>query len=113
LVVPPAAKKKRTTKKVLVEVTFFLSWTQDHSYSDKFHPVQFQTRTQQPSASEPANASSIGMTFITSFSFKDHYLHWHLLFIWHLQKKYWWTILWKPPLLNTQVHQGLNHLLLK
>jgi hypothetical protein len=27
--------------------------------------VQFQTRTQQPSALEPANASSIGMTFIT------------------------------------------------
>jgi hypothetical protein len=27
--------------------------------------VQFQTRTQQLSASEPANASSIGMTFIT------------------------------------------------
>jgi hypothetical protein len=27
--------------------------------------VQFQTRTQQPSASEPANASSIGMAFIT------------------------------------------------
>jgi hypothetical protein len=25
LVVPPATKKKRTTKKVLVEVTFFLS----------------------------------------------------------------------------------------
>jgi hypothetical protein len=30
--------------------------------------VQFQTRTQQPSASEPANASSIGMTFITFLS---------------------------------------------
>jgi hypothetical protein len=27
--------------------------------------VQFQARTKQPSASEPANASSIGMTFIT------------------------------------------------
>jgi hypothetical protein len=25
LVLPPAAKKKRTTKKVLIEVTFFLS----------------------------------------------------------------------------------------
>jgi hypothetical protein len=31
--------------------------------------VQFQTRTQQPStASEFANASSVGMTFIASFS---------------------------------------------
>jgi hypothetical protein len=39
LVAPPAAKKKRTTKKVLIEVTSFLSWTQDHTYSDKFHPV--------------------------------------------------------------------------
>jgi hypothetical protein len=65
LVAPPAAKRKRTTKKVPVEVRFPLSWTQDHSYSDKFHLVQFQTRTQQPSVSEPANASSIGMTFIT------------------------------------------------
>jgi hypothetical protein len=27
--------------------------------------VRFQARTQQPSASEPANASSVGMTFIT------------------------------------------------
>jgi hypothetical protein len=53
------------------------------------------------------------MTFITFFFFKDHYLHWHLLFIWHLQKKYWWTILWKPLSLSIQVHQGLNHLLLK
>jgi hypothetical protein len=31
--------------------------------------VQFQTRTQQPSASEPTNASSICMTFITFFFF--------------------------------------------
>jgi hypothetical protein len=113
LVAPPVAKRKRTTKKVPIEVRSPLSWAQDHSYSDKFHPVQFQTRALQPSASEPANASSIGMTFITSFPFKDHCLHWHLVFIWHLQKKYWWTILWKPLLLSTQVHWGLNHLLLK
>jgi hypothetical protein len=31
LVAPPVAKKKRTTKKVPIEVTSFLSWTQDHS----------------------------------------------------------------------------------
>jgi hypothetical protein len=56
--------------------------------------VQFQTRTQQPSASEPVNASSIGMTFITFlFSSKDHYPHWHLPLTWHLQKKYWWVTL--------------------
>jgi hypothetical protein len=29
--------------------------------------VQFQTRAQQPSASEPANAPSVGMSFITFF----------------------------------------------
>jgi hypothetical protein len=83
LVAPLAAKRKRTTKKVPIEVRSLLSWTQDPSFSYKFHLVHFQTRAQQPSASEPANTSSIGMTFITSFSFKDHYLHWHLLFIWH------------------------------
>jgi hypothetical protein len=33
--------------------------------------VQFQTRIQQPPASEPANASSIGMSFIT-FSSKTN-----------------------------------------
>jgi hypothetical protein len=65
LIAPPAAKRKRTTKKVPVEVRFPLSRSQDYSYSDKFHLVQFHTRTQQPSASEPGNASSIGMTFIT------------------------------------------------
>jgi hypothetical protein len=41
LVAPPTAKRKRTTKKVPVEVRFPLSWTQDHSYSDKIHLVQF------------------------------------------------------------------------
>jgi hypothetical protein len=65
LVAPPAAKRKRTTKKIPIEVKSLLSWTQDHSYSDKFHPVLFQTRAQQPPASESANASSVGMTFIT------------------------------------------------
>jgi hypothetical protein len=65
LIAPPAAKRKRTTKKVPVEVRFPLSRSQDYSHSDKFHLVKFQTRIQQPSASEPANASSTGMTFIT------------------------------------------------
>jgi hypothetical protein len=32
LVAPLAAKRKRTTKKVPVEVGLPLSWTQDHSY---------------------------------------------------------------------------------
>jgi hypothetical protein len=50
--------------------------------------VQFQARTQQPSASEPANAPSIGITFITLLFLKDQYLHWHLPLIWHLQKKH-------------------------
>jgi hypothetical protein len=64
-IAPSTDNRKRTTKKVLVEVRFPLSQSQDYSYSDKFHLVQFQTRIQQPSASEPANASSTGMTFIT------------------------------------------------
>jgi hypothetical protein len=68
LVAPPTAKKKRTTKKIPIEVISLPSWTQDHSSSDKFHLVQFQTRTQQPStASESANAPPVGMTFITFF----------------------------------------------
>jgi hypothetical protein len=86
LIAPPAAKRKRTTKKVPVEVRFPLSRSQDDSYSDKFHLVQFQTRTQQPSASKPANAPSTGMTFITFF-LKDQ--HWHLPLIWYSQKKHW------------------------
>jgi hypothetical protein len=65
LIAPPAAKRKRTTKKVPVEVRFPLSRSQDYSYPDKFHLVQFQDRIQQPSASEPTNAPSTGMSFIT------------------------------------------------
>jgi hypothetical protein len=67
LIAPPAAKRKRTTKKIPVEVRFPLSQSQGYSYSDKFYLVQFQTRIQQPSVSEPANASSTCMTFITLF----------------------------------------------
>jgi hypothetical protein len=86
LVAPPAAKKKRTTKKMPIEVISLLSRTQDHSPYDTFHLLQFQIRTQQPSvASESANAPPAGMTFTASF--KGHHLHWHLPFIWHLQKK--------------------------
>jgi hypothetical protein len=73
LIAPPAAKRKRTTKKVLVEVRFPLSRSQDYSYCDKFHLVQFQTRIQQPSASEPANASSTGIASITSSSKTNTY----------------------------------------
>jgi hypothetical protein len=65
LIAPLAAKRKRTTKKVPVEVRVPFSRSQDYSHSDKFHLVQFQARIQQPSASEPANASSTGMIFIT------------------------------------------------
>jgi hypothetical protein len=75
LIAPPAAKRKRATKKVPVEVRFPLSRSQDYSHPDKFHLVQFQARIQQPSASEPANAPSTGMSFIT-FYLKDQ--HWHL-----------------------------------
>jgi hypothetical protein len=59
--------------------------------------MQFQTRNQQPSASEPANAPSTGMTFI-NFFLKDQ--HWHLPLTWYLQKKHWWIILWMSLSLN-------------
>jgi hypothetical protein len=65
LIAPPAAKRKRSTKKVPVEVRLPLFYHQITLLSDKFHLVQFQTRIQQSSVSEPANASSTGMTFIT------------------------------------------------
>jgi hypothetical protein len=41
LVAPLTAKKKRTTKKVPIEVRSLLSWTQDHSSYDIFYFVQF------------------------------------------------------------------------
>jgi hypothetical protein len=63
LIAPPNAKRRRTIKKVLVEVkilylldckiTLFLI---NHIF------VHFQTRAQQPSEPVPANAPSTGMT---------------------------------------------------
>jgi hypothetical protein len=72
LIAPPNAKRRRTIKKVLVEVKFLPFLITGLLFSDKLHLVQFQTRTQQSSASEPANAPSTGMTFIT-LSFKDQH----------------------------------------
>jgi hypothetical protein len=68
LIAPPNAKRRRTIKKVLVDVKFlpFLI-TGLLLFSDKSYLVHFQTRTQQSSASEPANAPSTGMTFTTLF----------------------------------------------
>jgi hypothetical protein len=65
LIAPPIAKKRRTVKKVLIEVEFPLSWSQDYPLLINFVLYNFQTRIQQPSVSEPANAPSTGMTFIT------------------------------------------------
>jgi hypothetical protein len=67
LIALPNAKRRRTIKKVLVEVKFFLSRSQDYSVSDKSYLTHFQTRTQQSSVSEPANAPSTGMTFTVFF----------------------------------------------
>jgi hypothetical protein len=39
LIAPPAAKRKRTTKKIPVEVRYPLSQSQDYSYSDQSHLV--------------------------------------------------------------------------
>jgi hypothetical protein len=68
LIAPPIAKKRRTVKKVLIEVESPLSWSQDYPLLINFILYNFRTRNRQPSASEPANAPSIGMTFITPFS---------------------------------------------
>jgi hypothetical protein len=70
LIAPPTAKKRRTIKKVLIEVKFPLLITR-LLFTDKSRLVRFQTRIQQSSASEPANAPSTGMTFIT-FSSKTN-----------------------------------------
>jgi hypothetical protein len=107
LIAPPNAKRRRTIKKVLVEVKFLPFLITGLLFSDKLHLVQFQTRIQQSSASEPANAPSTSMTFIT-LSFKDQ--HWHSFLIWYFQRKQWWTILWMSQYFNKQVHPGLSHL---
>jgi hypothetical protein len=65
LIAPLAAKKRRTVKKVLVEVKFSSFLITRLLFTDKSHFVRFQTRIQQPSASEPTNALPTGMTFIT------------------------------------------------
>jgi hypothetical protein len=65
LITPPIAKKRRIVKKVLIEVESPLSWSQDYPLLINFVLYNFQTRIQQPSVSEPANAPSTGMIFIT------------------------------------------------
>jgi hypothetical protein len=69
LVAPSAAKKKRTSNRLLIQVRIL------HSLSIKpffiliiFYLVQFQTRTQQPLViTESANAPSTGKIFIILF----------------------------------------------
>jgi hypothetical protein len=68
LIAPPTAKKRRTIKKVLIEVKFPSLLITGLLFSDKSRLVRFQTKIQQSSASEPANAPSTGMTFITPSS---------------------------------------------
>jgi hypothetical protein len=68
LIAPPNAKRRRTVKKVLVEVKT-LSFL-DHKITLVLinqYLVYFQPRAQQPSVSEPANAPSTGMTFTVPF----------------------------------------------
>jgi hypothetical protein len=67
LIAPPNAKRRRTVKKILVEVksfTFLITRLTLFLINHIF--VYFQTRAQQPSVSEPANAPSSGMTFVAS-----------------------------------------------
>jgi hypothetical protein len=68
LIAPPTAKKRRTIKKVLIEVKFPSLLITGLLFSNKSRLVRFQTKIQQSSASEPANAPSTGMTFITPSS---------------------------------------------
>jgi hypothetical protein len=68
LIAPPNAKRRRTVKKVLVEVNTLSS--SDHQITLVLinqYLVYFQPRAQQPSVSEPANAPSTGMTLIVLF----------------------------------------------
>jgi hypothetical protein len=68
LISPPNAKRRRTVKKVLVEVNTLSS--PDHQIALVLinqYLVYFQPRAQQPSVSEPANAPSTSMTFIVLF----------------------------------------------
>jgi hypothetical protein len=67
LIAPPNAKRRRTIKKVLVEVKFLPFLITGLLFPDKLHLMHFHTRTQQPSASEPANAPPTGMTFTVLF----------------------------------------------
>jgi hypothetical protein len=67
LIAPPNAKRRRTIKKVLVEVKFLPFLITGLLFSDKSYLMHFQTRTQQSSASKPANAPSTGMTFTVFF----------------------------------------------
>jgi hypothetical protein len=69
LIAPPNAKRRRTIKKVLVEVKFPPFLITGLLFSDNSYLVHFQTRTQQSSASAPANAPSTGMIF-TVFSLR-------------------------------------------
>jgi hypothetical protein len=63
LIAPPNAKRRRTVKKVLVEVkTLYLLDYKITLFLINHMFVRFQTRAQQPSVPAPANAPSTGMT---------------------------------------------------
>jgi hypothetical protein len=68
LIAPPNAKRRRTVKKVLVElkILYFLDYKITLFLINHIF-VHFQTRAPQPSEPVPANAPSTGMTF-TVFS---------------------------------------------
>jgi hypothetical protein len=63
--------------------------------------VHFQTRAQQSSVPEPANASPTSMAFTVLFLRMNTGIY---LLIWHLQKKQWKNNLWMSQCLNKQVH---------
>jgi hypothetical protein len=69
LVAPSAAKKKRTSKRLLIQVRILPSLsTKPFFILIIFYLVQFQTRTQQPLViTESASAPSTGKIFIILF----------------------------------------------
>jgi hypothetical protein len=48
LIAPPNAKRRRTIKKVLIEVKFSLSWSQDYSFLINYISCNFRLELSNP-----------------------------------------------------------------
>jgi hypothetical protein len=87
LIAPPAIKKKRTSKKLLIQVR--IPCPLEHNailYFDHFISARLQTRAQQPVAvTDSANAASTGKIFTILLSI--HFLYRHSSLTGQLEKK--------------------------